>query len=281
MQDFMDLSLAFSTCPNDTFIFDALVHGRIDTGAFRFAVQMADIYHLNQMAMREEVDLIKVSYNTFGQIMDRYQLLSAGGALGYDCGPLLISREPLTVAELVAGNLPVAIPGQNTTANLLLGYYAPGIQNRREMIFHEIMPAIARGEVAAGVIIHENRFTYPAYGLRLIQDLGSYWETQTGLPIPLGAIVAHKRLGMETIQALDDMVRASVAFAFAQPTASRAYVRAHAQEMDEAVMQAHIDLYVNAYSLDLGEKGRQAVRQLLAVGETMGLMPAGTGHRDF
>ncbi|RMG57634.1 MAG: 1,4-dihydroxy-6-naphthoate synthase [Bacteroidetes bacterium] len=277
----MELSLAFSTCPNDTFIFDALVHGHIDTSPYSFAVEMADIFHLNQMAHAGQTDLIKISYNTFGQVMDTYQLLDAGGALGHNCGPLLISKESLSVADLVRENLPVAIPGQNTTANLLLGYYAPEIRNRKELIFHEIMPAVANGEVAAGVIIHENRFTYPDYGLRLIQDLGAHWEQQTGLPIPLGAIVAHKRLGQKAIAELDALLRESVAYAFAHPEVSRPYVCAHAQEMEESVMRAHIDLYVNAYSLGLGEKGRAAVRQVLQVGEAMHLMPAGTGSRAF
>lgn len=277
----MDISLAFSTCPNDTFIFDALVHGRIDTGPYRFGVDLADIFHLNERALSGEPDMVKISYNTFGQVMDTYRLLESGGALGHNCGPLLISREPLTVAELAAKQLPVAIPGRHTTANLLLGFFAPAIQNRQEMIFHDIMPAVAAGRVAAGVIIHENRFTYPRYGLRLIQDLGAYWEAQTGLPIPLGAIVAHKRLGVRVIAELDELVRASVRYAFAHPEAARPYVRAHAQEMDETVMQAHIDLYVNDYSLGLGPTGREAVRQVLRVGEAMQLMPAGSGTRDF
>lgn len=265
------IKLGFSTCPNDTFMFDALVHGRVDTGDIRYEVVLADILHLNQMAAAGELDMIKISYNTYGRIRDRYQLLEAGSALGHDCGPLLISKRPLSREDLIQGQLKVAIPGQNTTANLLLSYFAPEIANREEMIFHEVMPAILDGKVDAGVIIHENRFTYQELGLQLIQDLGEYWEGQTGLPIPLGAIVANKNLGSEMIEQLQAQMRASVAHAFAHPEESSAYVRQHAQEMDPAVMKAHIDLYVNEYSLALGERGHEAVKQLLSVGEKMGL----------
>lgn len=265
------IRLGFSTCPNDTFMFDALVHGRIDTGGIRYEVVLADILHLNQMAAAGELDMVKISYNTYGRIREQYTLLEAGSALGHDCGPLLISKRPLTAEQIVSEQLKVAIPGQNTTANLLLSYYAPGIANREEMIFHEVMPAIASGEVDAGVIIHENRFTYQEVGLQLIQDLGEYWESKTQLPIPLGAIVAKKSLGEDMISKLQAQMRASVAHAFAQPDASAAYVKQHAQEMDPAVMKAHINLYVNQYSLALGERGHQAVDKLLSVGEQMGL----------
>ena len=189
------IRLGFSTCPNDTFMFDALVHGRIDTGSVRYDVHLADILHLNKMAMAGELDMVKISYNTYGQIRDQYELLDAGSALGHNCGPLLISKKPLTSKEIVDQKLTVAIPGKNTTANLLLGYYAPEIANKEEMLFHEIMPAVLEDRVDAGVIIHENRFTYQKFGLKLVQDLGEFWEGKTGLPIPLGAIVAKKSLG--------------------------------------------------------------------------------------
>ncbi|MEM6346463.1 MAG: 1,4-dihydroxy-6-naphthoate synthase [Bacteroidota bacterium] len=265
------IKLGFSTCPNDTFMFDAMVHGRIDTGDIRFELVLADILHLNQMAAAGELDMVKISYNTYGRIKDRYTLLEAGSALGHDCGPLLISKRPLSAEEIVSGDLKVAIPGQNTTANLLLSFYAPEIANRKEMIFHEVMPAIANGEVDAGVIIHENRFTYQDMGLQLIQDLGEYWESKTQLPIPLGAIVAKKSLGEDLIKELQAYMKASVTHAFAYPEDSGDYVKQHAQEMDPAVMKAHIDLYVNEYSLALGERGHAAVEKLLSVGEGMGL----------
>lgn len=250
-------------------MFDALVHKRIDVGDIEFEIYLADIFHLNQMAIRQELDMVKISYATFGRIRHQYHLLESGSALGHNCGPLLISKNPHNVNSLIDGNRLVAIPGYNTTANLLLDYFAPQLIERKPYIFHEIMPAIQSEEVAAGVIIHENRFTYQKQGLRLIQDLGEYWEQRTGLPIPLGAIVANKKLGERVIAELERQMTESVAYAFAHPEASLPYVRQHAQEMDEAVMKAHIDLYVNEYSLGLGEKGHAAVNKLLSTYDTM------------
>ena len=267
----MKIKLGFSTCPNDTFMFDALIHGKIDTEDFSFDVELADIFHLNQMALNQELDMVKISYNTYGHVKENYELLTSGSALGHDCGPLLISKDSLSVEEIIEKNLPVGIPGKNTTANLLLGYFAPGIQEKKEFIFHEIMPAILSGKVAAGVIIHENRFTYQQLGLQLIQDLGSYWESTTKLPIPLGAIVAKKSLGPEVIKKLQKFMRESVAYAFEHPDDSQDFVKKYAQEMDEKVMKAHIQLYVNDYSLDLGERGKEAVKKLLETGNQMGL----------
>jgi len=268
-----NLTVAFSTCPNDTFMFQAMVKGQVDTKGLSFQPTLKDIFHLNQMAQREEADIIKVSYNTFGKLTDSYALLDSGSALGHNCGPLLISKKPLTIEQLIQENLPVAIPGKNTTANLLLGYYAPEAINKREYLFHEIMPAILREEVAAGVIIHENRFTYQQEGLKLIQDLGEYWESKTNLPIPLGAILAKKSLGKQTINALSEILKSSIQFAFDQPDQVMDYVASYAQEMDEQVMMSHINLYVNEYSLSLGEKGREAIRALLQTGIYMGLYP--------
>ncbi|MEL6134910.1 MAG: 1,4-dihydroxy-6-naphthoate synthase [Bacteroidota bacterium] len=267
------LILGFSTCPNDTFMFQAMVKGQVDTKGFAFQPVLADIFHLNQMAMAQEVDIIKVSYNTFGRLTDSYTLLDSGSALGHNCGPLLISKESHSLETIIDQNLPVAIPGENTTANLLLGYYGQAITNKKEYIFHEIMPAILKGEVAAGVIIHENRFTYQQHGLQLIQDLGEYWEKQTQLPIPLGAILAKKSLGQEIIQTLSSILKSSIQFAFDQPNKVMDYVASHAQEMDEEVMRSHIDLYVNEYSLSLGTEGRKAIRALLQTGIDMVLYP--------
>ncbi|MEM0995895.1 MAG: 1,4-dihydroxy-6-naphthoate synthase [Bacteroidota bacterium] len=266
-----NLSLGFSTCPNDTFMFDAMVHGRIDTQGLAFAPVMEDILHLNRRALAHELDVVKVSYNAFGHLREHYHLLKAGSAMGKGCGPLLISREPITLEELLKRDAPIAIPGKNTTANLLLNFYAPGLQNRQEMLFHEVMPAIQRGDVAAGVIIHENRFTYQDLGLREVRDLGEYWETETGLPIPLGAIVARKSLGEEMIARIETVMQASVAHAFAHPQDSAEFVRNHAQELSPEVTKAHIDLYVNDFSLDMGSEGKQAVDKLLSVGAEMGL----------
>jgi 1,4-dihydroxy-6-naphthoate synthase len=267
----MKLTLGFSTCPNDTFMFDALVNGRIDTEGLEFELEMADILHLNHAAMAERLDIVKVSYNTYGHIRDRYQLLESGSAMGMGCGPLLIAREPITIADLVAQQELIAIPGINTTANLLLSFFEPRLQNRREMLFHDVMPAVLRGDAAAGLIIHENRFTYQDHGLVCLQDLGAYWEEQTGLPIPLGAICAHKRLGHEMAAKVDRLLHQSIAYAFAHPEECLPYVRSHAQELSDEVTQAHIKLYVNDFSLGMGDAGKTAVAKLMAVGQGMGL----------
>jgi 1,4-dihydroxy-6-naphthoate synthase len=269
----MKLKLGFSTCPNDTFMFDALVNGRIDTEGLEWDVTMADILHLNQAAIAGELDVVKVSYNAYGLIRDHYALLNSGSAMGKGCGPLLIAREVVPMADLVAENAIIAIPGRNTTANLLLSYFEPRLTNRAEMLFHEVMPSVSAGNARAGLIIHENRFTYAEHGLVCLQDLGAYWEEKTGLAIPLGAICVRKTLGVKRIAQIDRLLRASIAHAFAHPQDSQPFVRAHAQEMRDDVMQAHIQLYVNEYSLDMGAEGRAAVKKLLAVGEEMGLYP--------
>ena len=268
----MKIKLGFSTCPNDTFMFDALIHNRIDTEGITYEVHLADIFHLNQMAQNEELDMIKISYNTYGQILDRYQLLDSGSALGHNCGPLLISKDPISVSEIVEKNLPVAIPGKNTTAHLLLGYFAPEISNKKEYIFHEIMPAIESGEAAAGVIIHENRFTYQEKGLALIQDLGQYWETRTGSPIPLGGIAIRRGLDEHLKVMIQEQIANSVRYAWAHPQASADYIQCHAQEMDPRVTRQHIELYVNDYSADLGTLGRQAITKLYAEAVQSGIL---------
>jgi len=270
----MELTLGFSTCPNDTFMFDAMVHQRVDTEGLTFKLVMEDILHLNRRALAGELDVLKVSYNAYGHVRQQYRLLNSGSAMGEGVGPLLISRAPTNASELIALGATIAIPGVNTTANLLLNFFAPQLTERKEMLFHDVMPAVANGEADAGVIIHENRFTYQEHGLHLVQDLGAHWEEKTGLPIPLGAICAHERLGDELIAKVDRVLRRSVEYAFAHPDASRAFVREYAQEMSEAVTQQHIELYVNNYSVDMGTRGRQAVQQLLRVGEEMNLYPA-------
>lgn len=264
------LSLAFSTCPNDTFMFEAMVHGKIPLGDIRYEVKMADIFHLNEMAMRGEPDVVKISYNTYGLVMDKYELLDAGSALGHNCGPLLISKRPLTINQIIDEGLKVGIPGLNTTANLLLTFYAPRLRNKKEYIFHEIMPALLNDEIDAGVIIHENRFTYQDLGLRLIQDLGEHWESVTDMPIPLGAIVAKRSLGNERIRQIEAQMRASVEYAFAHREEVQAFVGQYAQELAPEVQQAHIKLYVNEFSISLGDKGRAAVDLLLKVGKNLG-----------
>ncbi len=258
----MKLTLGFSPCPNDCFMFDAIVHRRIDLEGIDFTVLMEDVEALNRRAFAHEIDVTKLSYHAFAYCTTDYALLDAGSALGRGCGPLLISAREISTEEVAAGGVRIAIPGKYTTANLLLSLAFPHARNRVELVFSEIEPAILDGRFEAGVIIHENRFTYEAKGLRKILDLGEFWEGATGLPIPLGGIVVNRALPLEIQQSVNRVMRRSVEHAFAHPDASRAFVRAHAQEMSESVMQQHIELYVNDYSVDLGVEGRRAVEKL-------------------
>jgi len=270
----MRLTLAFSPCPNDCFIFDAMVHGRVDLEGLDFDVRLADVEALNTAAFDGEVDISKLSFHAYAYCADRYVLLDAGSALGRNCGPLLISQRPITIAEATAGQLRIAIPGKYTTANCLLGYAFPLATDKTELLFSEIEPAVVDGRYDAGLIIHENRFTYEAKGLRKIIDLGEYWESTTGAPIPLGGIVIRRSLSDAVKQAVNRVLRRSVEYAFAHRDASLPYVRAHAQEMDETVMYKHIDLYVNQYSVDLGEDGRRAIELLFDKAAASGLIPS-------
>jgi 1,4-dihydroxy-6-naphthoate synthase len=274
----MKLSLAFSPCPNDCFMFDAMVHDRIDCEGLEFNVTLADIEALNHAAFSGEPDISKLSFHAYAYCADRYVLLDAGSALGRNCGPLLISRRPIDRAEVERGELSIAIPGKYTTANLLCGLAFPAAQNKTEVLFSDIEPALLEGRFEAGVIIHENRFTYQAKGLLKIIDLGEFWETETGAPIPLGGIVVKRSLPDEVKRAVDRVMRRSVEYAFAHRDASLPYVRAHAQEMSEEVMYQHIDLYVNDYSVDLGEQGRRAVQLLFDRARQTGLIPAVGGN---
>ena len=274
----MMLSLAFSPCPNDCFMFDALVHRRIDLEGLEFAVTLADIEALNHAAFDGSVDVTKLSFHAYAYCADRYVLLDAGSALGRNCGPLLISRRPIAPEEVAAGGLAIAIPGTYTTANFLCGLAFPRAQRKREVLFSDIEPAVLDGRFDAGVIIHENRFTYQARGLRRIVDLGEFWEGETGAPIPLGGIVIRRSLPRDVQEAVNRVIRRSVEYAFAHREASLPYVRAHAQEMSEDVMYRHIDLYVNEFSIDLGPEGRRAVEILFERARASGLIPpAGAG----
>jgi 1,4-dihydroxy-6-naphthoate synthase len=270
----VNLSLAFSPCPNDCFMFDAIVNRRIDLEGLEFAIHLADVESLNDAALAGRAQVSKLSYHAYALCADRYALLDAGSALGRNCGPLLISKRPITTAEATAGQLRIAIPGKYTTANFLLGYAFPLATDKTELLFSEIEPAVLDGRYDAGLIIHENRFTYEAKGLRKIIDLGEYWESTTGAPIPLGGIVIRRSLADAVKQAVNRILRRSVEYAFAHRDASLPYVRAHAQEMDEAVMYKHIDLYVNQYSVDLGEDGRRAIELLFDKAAASGLIPS-------
>lgn len=267
----MTLSLGYSPCPNDTFIFHALVHGRVEARGLRFRERLEDVETLNRMAREGELDVTKASYGAIPFLLEEYLLLSSGGALGRGCGPLLVVREGTELAEVRRGW--IAIPGRFTTANLLLRLWDPTLPEGIGMRYSEIMPAVAQGRVEAGLIIHEGRFTYPTYGLLRLVDLGEWWEQETGLPIPLGGILARRSLGEEVIGTVEDAIRRSVEHAFRHHEDSRDYVLAHAQEMEPEVVRQHIELYVNRFSLDLGEEGERAVRELLERAEAEGLAP--------
>lgn len=275
----MELSLGFSPCPNDCFMFDALLAHMsraplTDTEGLTFTTRMADVEALNKAAFAGELDITKLSYHAFAYCTDNYQLLHAGSALGRNCGPLLISKREISQEEVRSGKLRIAIPGKYTTANFLLGLAFPEATEKVPMIFSAIEAAVLSGEVDAGLIIHENRFTYQAKGLRKIIDLGEFWESTTGTPIPLGGIVVRRTLPEEVKQSINRVLRRSVEYAFQHPQASMPFVREHAQEMDEAVMQQHINLYVNDFSIDLGVEGRKAVDTLFAEAQRLQLVPA-------
>jgi 5,8-dihydroxy-2-naphthoate synthase len=269
----MKLSLAFSPCPNDCFMFDAIVNRRIDLEGIDFDVHLADVESLNYTAIAGQAQITKLSYHAYAHCVQRYVVLDAGSALGRGCGPLLISNRSISPDQVAAGDVRIAIPGKYTTANFLLALAFPAARNKTSMVFSEIEAALLRDEFDAGLIIHENRFTYEAKGLRKIVDLGEFWERETGAPIPLGGIAISRVLPDELKRTVNRIVRRSVEYAVAHPDASRSYVRRHAQEMDSDVMYRHIELYVNEYSIDLGFEGRRAVEVMFERARAAGVIP--------
>ena len=275
----MKLTLGFSPCPNDTFIFDALIHHKIDTEGLEFEVSYDDVETLNQKALRGELDITKLSFHAFAYVANQYALLDAGSALGFGVGPLLISKNHFdgeNDAELQTpdSKLRVGIPGKYTTANFLLGIAYPRLQNKQELVFSEIESALLSGQIDLGLIIHENRFTYQDKGLTKIVDLGDYWEKLTGCAIPLGGIVINRNLDREVQLKVNRLIRQSVEFAFAHPKSGIDFIRQHAQAMEESVMYKHIELYVNKYSINLGEEGRKAVDTLFKLAQERNIIPA-------
>ena len=267
-----ELSIGYSPCPNDTFIFYALVHGLIPLHEFSLASPfLDDVETLNQWALKAKLDVTKLSFQALGHVLDKYVMLSSGAALGRGCGPLLVTRPDVS---LDMERATIAIPGSYTTAAMLLKLYAPMTEKFHVMRFEEIIPAIAEGKVDAGVIIHESRFTYQNLGLKAVEDLGEWWEDLTGLPIPLGCIAAKRSLGEDIITELDHAIHASLIWIRKHPAKCTDYIRTHAQEMEDAVLQNHIDLYVNDFSLHIGEEGKDAVRELLRRGGEAGIFPA-------
>jgi 1,4-dihydroxy-6-naphthoate synthase len=269
----MKLSLAFSPCPNDTFMFDALVHHKIDTLGLEFEITLADVEELNRNAFNFTFDVSKLSYHAYGFLSKDYQLLSSGSALGNNCGPLLVSRKGMPQEPSFYTDKSIAIPGKFTTANFLLGIALPGAKNKKEMLFSDIEKAVLNQEADAGLLIHENRFTYEQKGLVKILDLGEHWESFSKSPIPLGGIAVKRNLPEDIKEKLDFLLRQSIQYAFDNPSSSEVYVREHAQEMDRDVMYNHINLYVNEYSLDLGIEGKKAVGILFSNAREKGLIP--------
>lgn len=259
----MKLTLGFSPCPNDTFIFDALVNGKIDCEGLVFDPVLEDVETLNQWALQGKLDITKLSFPALFRSAEQYAVLDSGAALGNGVGPLLIAKAPL--APEAVHDQSIAIPGRNTTANFLLSFAFPRAANREPVLFSEIENQVLAGTKDLGLIIHENRFTYAQRGLHKVRDLGEYWEQQTGLPIPLGCIAIRRSYPEKVQLHVNRLIRQSLDHAFARYPELPAYVAAHAQEMDRTVMRQHIDLYVNNYSRSLGETGKAAIRKLYDV----------------
>jgi len=257
----MKLTLGFSPCPNDTYIFDAMVHQKVDTEGLEFEYFMADVEKLNSAAFEEKPDITKLSFHAFMHVAGRYLLLDSGAALGFGAGPLVISKQLKSFDKLKGKK--VAIPGIYTTANLLFSLAMKKAEvHKKELLFSDIENSILSGDVDAGVIIHESRFTYQSKGLHKLMDLGEFWEQLTGSPVPLGGIVAHKRLGDDVIAKVNRCIRRSVEYANSHKGELNEFIRCNAREMDDSVMQKHIDLYVNEFSVSLGTQGKQAVNQM-------------------
>jgi 1,4-dihydroxy-6-naphthoate synthase len=279
----MKLTLGFSPCPNDTFIFDALIHHKIDTEGLEFEVFYDDVETLNQKAFRGELNITKLSYHAFAYVTDKYVLLDSGSALGFGVGPLLISDVEISISDLEKNQIEdpksglrnplIGIPGKYTTANFLLGLAFPEATNKQELVFSDIEDAVLDGRVDIGLIIHENRFTYQDRGLKKIIDLGDYWEKRTGCAIPLGGIVANRNLPLDVQHKINRVLRKSVEFAFANPKSGLEFIKQHAQEMSEEVMYKHIELYVNQYSVELGEEGRKAINLMFDTALEKGIIP--------
>lgn len=289
----MKLKLGFSPCPNDTFIFDALIHHKIDTEGLEFEVYYDDVETLNQKAFKADLDITKLSFHAFAYAVKDYVLLDAGSALGFGVGPLVISKREILPDKIrpadfdLTGNFSAAalpatgnfrqfktgIPGKYTTANFLFSLAFPYLADKEEMLFSEIEDALLREKIDLGLIIHENRFTYQDKGLKKVLDLGAYWEEKTGCAIPLGGIVVKRTLPEELKHKVNRILRRSVEYAFANPKSGIDFIRSHAQAMDEAVMYKHIELYVNKYSVDLGPEGRKAIKLLFDIALSRGVIP--------
>jgi 1,4-dihydroxy-6-naphthoate synthase len=267
----MKLTLGFSPCPNDTFIFDAMVHGRIDTEGLEFDYFLADVEELNRKALLAEPDITKVSYHAYAYMARNYLILDSGSALGHRNGPLLVSKQNIDLSGL--SDARIAIPGKYTTANLLFSISWPNATNKHEYLFSDIPDLLLRDEADAGLIIHETRFTYAKMGLIKIADLGEFWEKLTGLPIPLGAIVINRNIPEEVALKVNRVIRKSLEYAYRDSFASYGFVSENANDMDRTVMNNHIKLFVNEFTLDLGTKGKEAVNQMFKIAGGKNVIP--------
>jgi 1,4-dihydroxy-6-naphthoate synthase len=259
----MKLSLGFSPCPNDTFIFEALVNGRVDTEGVSFDWFLADVEELNRRAMEGAVDVTKMSFHAYAMAAANYLILDSGSALGRNNGPLVVSRRKIYPDEL--DEALIAIPGKHTTANLLFSIFWPGASRKREYLFSDIPEAVLSGEADAGLIIHETRFTYQSLGLMKVADTGEYWEKMTGMPVPLGGIMVNRGVNEDVAAKVSRSIRRSIMYARADPSASVDFIRRNAREIDSAVTEEHISLYVNDFSLSLGQEGKEAIARLFSV----------------
>jgi 1,4-dihydroxy-6-naphthoate synthase len=266
------LTLGFSTCPNDTFIFDAWVNQRLNQIDSAPIVHLGDVDELNIKSQSALYDITKLSFGAISDVSDKYQILDSGSALGFGCGPLLVSKQLIDVSNPAFNDLRIAIPGEKTTANLLLSMAFPKLKNKVVLLFSEIEDAILDGTVDAGLLIHENRFTYESLGLKKIIDLGEYWEQTTGHPIPLGCIAVRRDLPQIIKLNIQSTIRNSVEFAFKHPDSSSDYVAKNAQSMSPEVMKQHINLYVNEFSVSLGKRGKEAINRLFEEGKKAGLI---------
>jgi len=268
----MKMTLGFSPCPNDTFIFDAMVHGRIDTEGLEFDYFLADVEELNRKAFASEVDVTKISCHAYAYVAENYRILDTGGALTFGTGPLLISKHALRPTDLI--NARIAIPGKYTTANLLFSMASPEAVNKTEYLFSNIEKALLNEEADAGLIIHETRFTFRKKGLLKIADMGEYWDTLTGLPVPLGSIVVNRKVPLEIARKVNRIIRRSIEFAREDSVASFDFVASNSWEMESLVMNNHIRMFVNDFSLDLGPTGRKALSELFRLAHEKGITPA-------
>jgi 5,8-dihydroxy-2-naphthoate synthase len=264
------IKIGFSPCPNDTFIFDALLHGKIDTGGFNFEPIIADVEELNRMAVDKVLDFTKLSYGAYAHVSRNYRIMNAGSALGAGTGPILVAKRPINLENSLVS---IGIPGNHTTANLLLTILFPELTNKDEFLYSEISEAVVDEIIDTGLLIHEGRFTYSKKGLLKLVDLGDIWEQKTNMPIPLGCIAASRSLDTEIVKSVDDLIKKSIEFAQNNPDTGREFIKYHAQELDDEVIDEHIALYVNNYSLALGKEGKKIVEFMLNKGIEVGLLP--------